>query len=198
MNTLLILIALLTNWAGLSNANAFYDPGTQRWLNRDPAGDESIIQQERKQRGIVYSQYLRFEAFGNLYEFNHDRPNGYVDINGRQIAVPSVPAIIIIGGIAITIAACEANPWCRQHILHLPPISIPFPITGCPTAPPPNNPPCKLKGAGATGYGNEDTHCVYDCGGKEFSITVGGGFGDSGACPQNPKQSDLQPSGSNH
>jgi hypothetical protein len=38
-NTLLIVVALLAYWVGLCNASAFYDPGAQRWLNRDPLGE---------------------------------------------------------------------------------------------------------------------------------------------------------------
>ena len=35
-NIVLLTVALLTYWSGLCTASAFYDPGTQRWLNRDP------------------------------------------------------------------------------------------------------------------------------------------------------------------
>ena len=37
--SIVMVLALLTLWLGLCNANAFYDPGTQRWLNRDPIGE---------------------------------------------------------------------------------------------------------------------------------------------------------------
>lgn len=37
-NAVLVVVALLY-WLGLCNASAFYDPGAQRWLNRDPLGD---------------------------------------------------------------------------------------------------------------------------------------------------------------
>ena len=36
LNVFRLLVTLLAYWLGLSNANAFYDPGQQRWLNRDP------------------------------------------------------------------------------------------------------------------------------------------------------------------
>ena len=35
----LIFVSLMAYCAGLCNASAFYDPGTQRWLNRDPLGE---------------------------------------------------------------------------------------------------------------------------------------------------------------
>ena len=42
-NTVLIVVALLAYWVGLSNASAFYDPGAQRWPNRDPLGDNGSL-----------------------------------------------------------------------------------------------------------------------------------------------------------
>ena len=38
-NILLMVVALLAYWLGLCNASAFYDPGAQRWVNRDPLGE---------------------------------------------------------------------------------------------------------------------------------------------------------------
>ena len=42
-NRILIAIATLAYWAGLCNAIAFYDPGQQRWLNRDAIGERDGI-----------------------------------------------------------------------------------------------------------------------------------------------------------
>jgi hypothetical protein len=39
---LTIVVALLINCAGLYNASAFYDPGAERWLNRDPLGEQGF------------------------------------------------------------------------------------------------------------------------------------------------------------
>ena len=39
-NILLIVATLIAYWLGLGNASAFYDPGAQRWLNRDPIGEK--------------------------------------------------------------------------------------------------------------------------------------------------------------
>jgi hypothetical protein len=38
-NVILIVAALAVYWVGLSNASAFYNPGTQRWLTRDTIGE---------------------------------------------------------------------------------------------------------------------------------------------------------------
>ena len=35
-----MVVASIAYWASLCNASAFYDPGTQRWLNRDPIEEE--------------------------------------------------------------------------------------------------------------------------------------------------------------
>jgi len=41
--TLLIVATLIAYWLGLGNASAFYDPGAQRWLNRDPIQERGGI-----------------------------------------------------------------------------------------------------------------------------------------------------------
>lgn len=41
-NFVIIVVALLAYWVGLCNASAFYDPGTQRWVNRDPWGESGF------------------------------------------------------------------------------------------------------------------------------------------------------------
>jgi hypothetical protein len=63
-NTLLIVVALLAYWVGLCNASAFYDPGAQRWLNRDPI----------EERGGI-----------NLFEFVKNSPESQVDPEGHDI-----------------------------------------------------------------------------------------------------------------
>jgi hypothetical protein len=42
-NLVLIVVVLMTYWVGLSSASAFYDPGAQRWLNRDPLSNQGFI-----------------------------------------------------------------------------------------------------------------------------------------------------------
>ena len=39
-DTVLIIVATLAYWLGLCSTSAFYDPGTQRWLNRDPISED--------------------------------------------------------------------------------------------------------------------------------------------------------------
>ena len=55
-----VLLALL---GSLSIARAYYDPNTQRWLNRDP---------------------IQETGGNNLYAFNYNNPNRWVDKDGRE------------------------------------------------------------------------------------------------------------------
>ena len=108
-------MALLAYWVGLCHASAFYDPGAQRWLNRDPLGDESTVRQVVKNPNSPHAYYLRYEGSGNIYEFNHENPEGFVDKNGRQIAI----VIPVFGGTALAalwLAACEASPACKAAL----------------------------------------------------------------------------------
>jgi hypothetical protein len=68
--TLLRALALLSLLMSVNIASAFYDPGAQRWLNRDP-GEE-------------------LEGF-NLYMFVHNEPVERVDPYGLQAYPPVFP-----------------------------------------------------------------------------------------------------------
>ena len=63
---MVVLLSLLTFWLGLCNGSAFYDPGTQRWLNRDPIQEDGGM---------------------NLYELTKNDPINYVDIWGCDIDI---------------------------------------------------------------------------------------------------------------
>ena len=63
-NAVLIVVALLAYWAGLCNASAFYDPGTQRWVNRDPIEEYGGI---------------------NLFKFVKNNPTIFFDPYGDSI-----------------------------------------------------------------------------------------------------------------
>jgi RHS repeat-associated protein len=124
----------------------FYDPNLQRWPNRDPLCDEATIRHAVKHLDTPYTWKLRNEGLENLYEFNHNNPNGYVDKDGRQIAI-AAPVAIGVGILGAAIL-CDLNPWCRQHILHLPPFptspprAIPCPTTATPSPPSPQYKTC--------------------------------------------------------
>jgi len=46
----------------------------------------------------MYLDLLHFEGSGNLYRFDYNNPCGYVDKDGRQIAIP-IGGVIVIGGV---------------------------------------------------------------------------------------------------
>ncbi len=62
---MVIVLAVLTYWLGMCNASAFYDPGTQRWLNRDPIQEDGAI---------------------NLYQYTANNPMGDFDAFGWDVA----------------------------------------------------------------------------------------------------------------
>lgn len=89
----LILVALLAYWVGLCNASAFYDPGTQRWLNRDPIAESGGV---------------------NLYEFVDDNPLEKIDYYGLDTsnggdAPPSVSQPIVPTTCANSPSGCGAG-----------------------------------------------------------------------------------------
>jgi hypothetical protein len=84
-NLILIVVTLLAYWIGLCNASAFYDPGTQRWLNRDPLGERG----SKLVRLLHINNYRRaFRGFGevkgvpDLFEFVRNSPLNRIDLFG--------------------------------------------------------------------------------------------------------------------
>jgi RHS repeat-associated protein len=110
----------------------FYDPNLQRWVNRDPLGDEAIVRFASLDNPTDYIS-LRSEGLENLFEFNHANPEFFVDKDGRQIAIAG-PVIIGLLGI-LAYAECLASPSCRAALQQA--ISKVIP---CPNGGPPNKP----------------------------------------------------------
>lgn len=94
----------------------FYEPNSQRWLNRDPLGDEVVVQEASRAYPPMYRDVLRYEGSGNLFTFNHNNPCGYVDSDGRGAITIPVGGVIIIGGVIIVTAVCYATPSCRDWL----------------------------------------------------------------------------------
>ena len=68
-------MALLAYWVGLCHASAFYDPGAQRWLNRDPLGES----------GFEVLRSGRVDLLGdgpNLYTFVKNNSANQIDAFG--------------------------------------------------------------------------------------------------------------------
>jgi RHS repeat-associated protein len=68
----------------------FYDPGIQRWLNRDPLGDLGSLASSRR---IRYMAGMPWEGWygPNIYEFAWNSPTRFADTDGRwTIPLPGV------------------------------------------------------------------------------------------------------------
>lgn len=55
-------------------ANAFYDPGVQRWINRDPIAERGGI---------------------NLYSLSYNRPNNHIDPDGHDSCKIAGPFLVV-------------------------------------------------------------------------------------------------------
>ncbi len=87
---LLWALALLVLFSAPNLASAYYDPGVQRWINRDPVGSL---------------------GGDNLHGFCHNSPINRIDPNGRV----SLPVVIGVGGVVV-VAACTDAILCRMHM----------------------------------------------------------------------------------
>ena len=102
-NTVLAVVAFLAYWIGLCNASAFYDPGTQRWLNRDPIDEDGGI---------------------NLYRFVNNSPLGRFDPYGLQCPIgtflsaqpPVIPRPLIEQAIELNRASLGVQPRPRVNL----------------------------------------------------------------------------------
>jgi hypothetical protein len=82
-----LLIALLCSLLLCPRASGWYDPGTQRWLNRDPLGEPGaeVAHNGKAQVTLVgrrdYSPKLEL---ANAYWFVKNDTMGLVDVDGRE------------------------------------------------------------------------------------------------------------------
>ena len=80
-----IVVASLAYLVGLSNASAFYDPGAQRWLNRDPIGERGFVVLANKKNPL-------FSGEPNRYEFNVNNPISVFDLYGLDACLDAAGA----------------------------------------------------------------------------------------------------------
>ena len=84
----LIVVTLLAYWVYLCNASAFYDPGAQRWLNRDPLGEQGFTDlYTLGGTGISPRQFSDLADSKNLYGFCGNDSITSVDLNGNQAQI---------------------------------------------------------------------------------------------------------------
>jgi RHS repeat-associated protein len=76
-----LILVWTTSFAGLVQvANAFYDPGLQRWINRDPLGEAGFETTRQKRARIIGDG-------PNLYSFAHNSPANSKDSFGLKLTV---------------------------------------------------------------------------------------------------------------
>jgi hypothetical protein len=70
----------------------FYDPNLQRWINRDPIGEDTLQNSGRSKAKLAHrSRSRRTGGSDNLYEFVKNSPPMWVDRSGLDIWVGHRP-----------------------------------------------------------------------------------------------------------
>jgi RHS repeat-associated protein len=80
----LALTPLLLLLASSDPACAWYDPGAQRWINRDPLGEKG------HNKAMLAKDKHAADAFPNPYLFVRNRPGALVDPEGLKVWVCTV------------------------------------------------------------------------------------------------------------
>jgi RHS repeat-associated protein len=93
MKSLLRTLALLALLFAPNLASAYYDPGVQRWINRDPRATRSYA-------GPLLRAFPINDFVLDLYSFNGNNPIGAVDYSGLFPAKAPLPT-----------APCPAGKW---------------------------------------------------------------------------------------
>ena len=100
-----IVVVLIAAFVGMAEvANAFYDPGLQRWINRDPIGEEGFT--------ILHSPETTGESDGpNLYAFVGNDPGNKTDSFGLISYAPGTCSVIekLKGGNCMWQCTCPAG-----------------------------------------------------------------------------------------
>jgi RHS repeat-associated protein len=78
----LTLLFLCAAFSGVLPAHAYYDPGAQRWLNRDPIVEPG---------GNIFVDQWQSVNGHNLYAFVHNSPTIHFDPWGNEIWVVPLP-----------------------------------------------------------------------------------------------------------
>ena len=90
-NAVLVILAMLTYFVALNTARAFYDPGTQRWLNRDPLGEigfESLRKHKGFHNGRFFIRVGLSVNGADPYLYLKDNPMNYIDPLGLLEIMP--------------------------------------------------------------------------------------------------------------
>jgi len=101
LNLTKIVLVLLALFGSLHTASAFYDPGVQRWLNRDPLAAQTP--QDHRLWGNKLQ--IEVEQAANLYWPFGNEPISHKDPDGKLLG----PVIIIIV-VGIVVSGCSKAP----------------------------------------------------------------------------------------
>ncbi len=85
IRTLSLITPLLFTLASAPDALAYYDPGVQRWINRDPLGEQGFETQARTGSEPVYWVKVETREGSNLYRFTANNSINRVDPFGESI-----------------------------------------------------------------------------------------------------------------
>jgi RHS repeat-associated protein len=81
LNRMIRLLALAVLLSAPSLASAYYDPGMQRWINRDPYGEWGVELLRHQQQSVLGDG-------PNRYVFVENYPTTSIDPDGTQITIP--------------------------------------------------------------------------------------------------------------
>jgi hypothetical protein len=81
---LLSALALMFLLSVTNLASAYYDPGAQRWLNRDPLGDQGFVTRQPYPSSFALAPIAERKEGPNLYDFVWNSPGNYSDRYGLE------------------------------------------------------------------------------------------------------------------
>ena len=111
-----ILIPLLFTLLSHQTARAYYDPGVQRWINRDPLADQGLFILRLQSRRFVPVPIVERTEGPNLYSIVSNDPENAVDPIGtfsiRMIPFPCPNEFLIYCMVACAQQGMTPNPKC--------------------------------------------------------------------------------------
>ena len=110
---LAVALTALTLIATVQTSLAMYDPGLQRWINRDPL-DEPGFEIVRNRLHVGSSPYRPAEKIEgpNLYDFVHNSPLAFIDPYGDRLAPACAACATCLTALAVDCAIlCRDGTW---------------------------------------------------------------------------------------
>jgi hypothetical protein len=92
MKLLPCFLAVLALLSAPQLAPAYYDPGLQRWINRDPIrerGFETLRRHSSTRSGRIHT------ADGDLYQFVYNKPGNFIDSDGLGVVALPIGGVVV-------------------------------------------------------------------------------------------------------